>query len=252
MCYVQSYLWDCTIFILSVIIWIKEDEQVGKFNSLLQSKNTKRTYLYDYKKIYKKGRFASSVDYNYFENIYILELLESNQKKKYNEDLITLWGKLDMKSYIDYDLGNTINHYFTDRFSRIPVKELKDYNYMHEDSRKATLLDIKFIKRLALETIKLEDLYLATFEILDTNHTFRPYVLLFTKNKENSFMEIGYGYDSNDNGNVELSIVNFNYPIFLTTKGKLLLPLTNQKLKLDIYDYITDKDIQKIEKTNKG
>lgn len=225
---------------------------MGKFDTLLTSKTSKRTYQYDYKKIYKKGRFATSVDYAYFENLYILELLENNEKKKYNEDLITLWGKLDMKSYIDYDLGNTINPYFVDSFSRIPVKKLNDYNYMHEDSRKATLLDIKFIKSLSLENITLEKLYLATFEIFDPNHNFRPYVLLFTKNKENNFVEIGYGYDSNDNGNVELSITNFNYPVFLTTKGKLLLPLTNQKIRLDIYDYITDKDIQKIEKSNKG
>lgn len=225
---------------------------MGKFDTLLTSKTSKRTYQYDYKKIYKKGRFATSVDYAYFENLYILELLENNEKKKYNEDLITLWGKLDMKSYIDYDLGNTINPYFVDSFSRIPVKKLNDYNYMHEDSRKATLLDIKFIKSLSLENITLEKLYLATFEIFDPNHNFRPYVLLFTKNKENNFVEIGYGYDSNHNGNVELSITNFNYPVFLTTKGKLLLPLTNQKIRLDIYDYITDKDIQKIEKSNKG
>ena len=225
---------------------------MGNFDTLLTSKTSKRTYLYDYKKIYKKGRFATSVDYNYFENLYVLELLENNQKKKYDEDLITLWGKLDMKSYIDYDLGNTINLYFTDSFSCRPVKELKDYNFMHEDSRKATLLDIKFIKRLSLETIEFENLYLATFEIFDTHHNFRPYVLLFTKNKENNFVEIGYGYDSNDNGNIELTITNFNYPVFLTTKGKLLLPLTNQKIKLDIYDYIKDTDIQKIEKINRG
>ena len=209
---------------------------MGKFDTLLQSNTTKRTYLYDYRKLYKKGRFATSVDYSYFENLYVLELLESNEKKKYNEDLITLWGKLDMKSYIDYDLGNTINLYFTNNSSRIPVKELNDYNYMHEDSRKATLLDIKFMKSLSLENIKLENLYLATFEIFDTNHNFRPYVLLFTKDKENNFVEIGYGYDSNNNGNVELSIVSFNYPVFLTPKGKLLLPLRNQKIKLDIYD----------------
>ncbi len=225
---------------------------MGKFDTLLQSKTSKRTYLYNYTKLYKKGRFATSVDYSYFENLYILELLESNKKKKYNEDLISLWGKLDMKSYIDYDLGNTINLYFSDGFSRIPVKELKDYNYMHEDSRKATLLDIKFIKSLSLETITLENLYLATFEIFDTNHNFRPYVLLFTKDAKNNFVEIGYGYDSNNNGNVELSILNFNYPVFLTPKGMILLPLTNQKIKLNIYDYITDEDIQKIEKSNRG
>ena len=63
---------------------------MGKFDSLLKTKNTKRTYQYDYTKLYKKGRFATSVDYDYFENLYVLELLNSNKKKKYNEDLVTL------------------------------------------------------------------------------------------------------------------------------------------------------------------
>ncbi len=219
-----------------------------KFDSLLKTNKSKRTYQYDYTQLYKKGRFATTVDYNYFENLYILELLENNKKKKYNEDLISLWGKLDIRSYIDYDLGNTINLYFVDGFERIPVKKLPDYNFMHEDSRKMNLLDIKYSKRLMIENIELENLYLATYEILDTNHNFRPYVLLFIKDEQNNFTEIGYGYDSNDNGNVELFMQSFNYPLFLTPKGTILLPLTNKKIKLAIYDYITDGDIQKIQK----
>lgn len=225
---------------------------MGKFDSLLKTHNSKRKYLYDYTKLYKKGRFATSVDYDYFENLYMLELLEDNKKKKYNEDLISLWGKLDMKSYIDYDLGNTINLYFVDSFEQISVNQLDDYNFMHEDSRKMNLLDIKYIKHLTLENIQLENLYLATFEILDKDNNFRPYVLIFTKDERNNFIEIGYGYDSNDNGNIELKIQSFNYPIFLTTNGCILLPLTNRKIKLNVYDYITDMDIQKIEKSNMG
>lgn len=219
---------------------------MGKFHSLLKTMHSKRTYQYDFTKIYKKGRFATSVDYEYFQNLYILELLEKNKKKKFNEDLITLWGKLDMKSYIDYDLGNTINLYFTNNFVQLPIKELNDYNYMHEDSRKLNLLDIKYSKELSFENVLLKDLYLATFEIFDTENCFRPYVILFLKDKENNFSEIGYGYDSNYNGNIELSIKSFNYPIFLTTKGFLLSPLTNKKIKLNVYDYITDVDIGKL------
>lgn len=221
---------------------------MGKFDNLLKTKTSKRKYEYNFTKLYKKGRFATTVDYTYFENLYTLELLENNQKKKkYNEDLVSLWGKLDMKSYIDYDLGNTINLYFNNSFDRVPIKELNDYNYMHEDSRKANLLDIKYSKRLILENIEFKNLYLATYEIFDTNNEFRPYVVLFEKDEENNFIEIGYGYDSNDNGNIELSIDSFNYPIFLTPKGTILLPLTNQKVKLNIYDYLKDTDIQKIE-----
>ncbi len=221
---------------------------MGKFDSFLKTHTSKRKYQYDYTKIYKKGRFANSVDYNYFENLYTLELLDKNEKKKYNEDLVSLWGKLDMKSYIDYDLGNTINLYFVNGFHRIPVKELDDYNYMHEDSRKMNLLDIKYIKNLSLENIDFKNLYLATYEIFDINQDFRPYVILFIKNENDDFIEIGYGYDSNDNGNVELFIENFNYPIFLTQKGYILFPLTNQKIKLNVYDEIRDVDIQKLKK----
>lgn len=225
---------------------------MGKFDSLSKSISSKRTYQYNYTKLYRKGRFSTSVDYGYFENLYSLELLENNKKKKYNEDLISLWGKLDMRSYIDYDLGNTINLYFVDSFEQIPINKLDNYNYMHEDSRKINLLDIKYIKHLTLENVQLENLYLATFEILDTKNVFRPYVLLFTKDNNDDFSEIGYGYDSNDNGNIELSINSFNYPVFLTKNGFILLPLSNKKVKLNVYDYITDIDIQKISKINMG
>ena len=58
---------------------------MGKFDSFLKTHTSKRKYQYDYTKIYKKGRFASSVDYNYFENLYTLELLDKNEKKKYEK-----------------------------------------------------------------------------------------------------------------------------------------------------------------------
>ena len=126
------------------------------------------------------------------------------------------------------------------------VNQLEDYNYMHEDARRMNLLDIKYIKNLTLENTALKDLYLATFEILDTDNKFRPYILLYTKTSNGKFIEIGYGYDSNNNGNVELSIKSFNYPIFLTPKGYILLPLAHKKIKLDVFDYITDVDIKKL------
>ncbi len=128
------------------------------------------------------------------------------------------------------------------------VNELEDYNYMPENARKANLLDIKYVKHLKLEKMKFKDLYFASYEIFDKTNTFRPYVLLFTKDVNGKLVEIGYGYDTNNNGNVELFIKSFNYPVFLTEKGLILLPLTNEKEKIDVYDYITDKDIEKLEK----
>ena len=218
---------------------------MGKFDSLTKTKHSKRTYHYNFSKFYKNDRSKISVNYGYYESLYIQELWNNNAKK-YNRDLITLWGKLDMKSYIDYMLGNTYNLYFGNTYKRIPVNELEDYNYMNEDARKMNLLDIKCIKHLVLENISFDNIYLATFEILDNENNFRPYLLLFTKNANGKFIEIGYGYDSNNNGNVELFIKSFNYPVFLNIKGYILLPLANKKIKLDVYDYITDDDIEKI------
>ena len=156
---------------------------MGKFDSLLKTNSSKRKFLYDYTKIYKKGRFANSVDYDYFESVYIQELLEANKKKKYNKDLITLWGKLDMKSYIDYDLGNTINLYYIEGTKPICANQLEDYNYMPEDARYMKLLDIKYIKHINLGNVEFNNIYLATYEILDKNNKFRPYILIFNKDQ---------------------------------------------------------------------
>ncbi len=85
---------------------------MGKFDSLLKTKNSKRKHSYNYINNYKKGHFSVSTDYSYFESLYVQDLWNLNKKKKYNKDLVTLWGKLDMRSYIDYELGNTYNPYF--------------------------------------------------------------------------------------------------------------------------------------------
>ena len=151
-----------------------------------------------------------------------------------------------MKSYIDYDLGNTVNLYYINCNHPTPVKKLENYDYMPDDARKMNLLDIKYIRKFVIEGLEFQNIYLATFEIMDPEEYYRPYVLFFTKNENNEWIQIGYGYDSNDNGNVEIFIEVFNYPIFLTTKGSIEAPLSNKKEKLDVYDYITEKDIKKL------
>ena len=60
-------------------------------------------------------------------------------------------------------------------------------------------------------------------------------------------MKYGYGYDSNDNDVIELFFNSFNYPVFLNSKGIISLPLADKKIKLNVYDYITDTDIHKIQ-----
>lgn len=98
---------------------------MGKFDSLLKTNNSKRKYFYNYTNLYKRDHHSTTVNYDYFESLYVQELWTVNQKKKYNKDLITLWGKLDMRSYIDYDLGNTVNLYFVDGSERIRSKSIR-------------------------------------------------------------------------------------------------------------------------------
>ena len=219
---------------------------MGIFNSIEKTKISKRLYNFNLQEIYRKGRFANPDDINYefFEDLNIKRLLSLNKKNK-NTTLIELWAKLEMKAYIDYDLGNTINLYYTDNIPR-PVKELEDYNYMPEDARKMNLLDIKYIKKIDIEGLEFHDIYFATFEIMDTTNFYRPYILVFKKDENNKWIQLGYGYDSNDNGNVEFFIRRFNYPIFLTNKGYLIAPLSSKRKKLDVYDYINENNIKKL------
>ena len=222
---------------------------MGIFDSLQKTKTRKRLYNFDLQELYRKGRFANDtdVDYDFFENLNANKLLELTKKSK-NNSLIELWGKLDMKSYIDYNLGNTVNLYYINCNHPTPVKKLENYDYMPDDARQMNLLDIKYIKKFVIEGLEFQDIYLATFEIMDPEEYYRPYVLIFNKNKNNEWIKIGYGYDSNDNGNVEIFMDVFNYPVFLTPKGYLMAPLSNKGKKLDVYDYLTEKDIKKLYK----
>lgn len=225
---------------------------MANFNSILKSKTSKKRYTSNVEKIYKENLFLENVNYELLEKLNVEDLLEANKKKKFNIDLITLWGKLEMKSYLDYVLGNTPNLYFVNCSKHVPVKKLSNYDFMEEDARRLNLLDIKLIKPFTFQGISFDTTYLATFEILDQNSEYRPYVLLFHKNKENQLVNYAFGYDSNDNGNVELFMPSFNYPVYLNSKGILSSPLSNQTTRLNVYDYITDEDIQNILKRKKS
>ena len=122
---------------------------MGKFDSLRKTLKTKRTLMYDYTKYYRKGRFSKSIDYDYFETENVNRFIKYNinKRKPFDEDLVRLWAILDIKSYIDYDLGNTINLYFLDGSKPAPISTLPDYNYMRDEQRKLNLLDIKFVKK---------------------------------------------------------------------------------------------------------
>lgn len=163
---------------------------MSKFDSLKKSQSSKKKFNVNYMEVYLKTKFSDDTDYSYFENENIKRFLELNNKKKINQDLITLWAILDIRSYIDFNLGNTINLYYVNCSKKVEIKNLPDYYYIPEESRMANLLDIKYIKELVIESIEFENIYLATFEIMDNKKQYRPYVLIFTKNENNEFIEI--------------------------------------------------------------
>ncbi len=216
-----------------------------QFNNLLPSKKTKSKY---------KDSFASLVCYRattcgvklvnnfkYLEQLCIYNLLRINKEsKKYKEDLVTLWAKLDMKAFLDFTFELTVNPYL----GNVPVNKLDHYPI--NETKQFNLLDIKLIDKIKLYDIVLKKIYIATYEIMDEKYNaYRPYVELYQKDGDN-FKKLGYGYDTHDNKLVELIIDDFNYSIYLTPEGEILLPFKNKKVKLSIYNDLTDDNIQSI------
>ena len=174
------------------------------------------------------------------------DLLGRDRKYKLDKHLLSLWGMLDMKSFVDALSGNTINPYFLNTKELHPIKDLPEYTYLSDEARLLNLLDIKYIKKFELEGISFNNVFLVTYEIADKDNYFRPYVTFLTLNKDNQFIEFGYGYDTNDNGNVELFLSSFNYLVYLTPKGSLHSPLSGKMTKLKIYDILTFEEIAKL------
>lgn len=216
---------------------------MGKFDNLLKSSQSKKKYYSNFYELYKKFYQGGPIDYAYFENLNAQDLVSHDIKRKFDIELLFLWGELEMQKYLDYEFENTINPYLFDNNSLLPIKDLTNYSHIPEDYKFQKLLEIKYIQSFSLDGVEFKNIYLAIFEILDSEDFYRPFVLLYTKNSFGKFFQIGYGYDTNNNGNVELFIDSFNYSVFLTVKGFIELPLSNKKVKLDVYDYITDSDI---------
>ena len=84
------------------------------------------------------------------------------------------------------------------------------------------------------------------YEITDKDDYFRPYVTFLTLNQDNQFIEFGYGYDTNDNGNVELFLSSYNYLVYLTPKGTIHSPLSGKMTKLKIQDILTSEEISRL------
>lgn len=217
------------------------------FDSLLKSSHSKKRGLSNVIDIYRQARSENKeISLKDLQLLNTNDLLERDMKHIINTHLLALWGMLDMKSYVDAITGNTVNPYFLDSKNIIAIKDLPEYTYLPDEARLLNLLDIKYIKNFELEGISFSEVFLVTYEIADRNNDFRPYVTFLTLNQDNQFIEFGYGYDTNDNGNVELFLSSYNYLIYLTPKGSLHSPLSGKMTKLKIQDILTSEEIAKL------
>ncbi len=217
------------------------------FHSLLKTKHSKVKNNEYVRQIYKQARSSSkNVSLEELQTLYIQKLEEKNIRHRIHSNLLALWGMLEMKSYVEALSGDTINPYFLANQKLMPIKDLPDYTSLLDEARILNLIDIKFIKSFQLEGVCFNNVFLVTYEILDGSHYFRPYVTLLTLNDNHEFIEFGYGYDTNDNGNVELFISSYNYLVFLTQKGILHSPLSGKKTKLKVYDMLTFDEVLKL------
>lgn len=210
---------------------------MGIFNCLEKTDYSKKRFYSNYYQVYKNTLLAGKIDISYYETLNAQDLLKADIKKKFDPELLSLWGVLEMRKYVEYENGIITNPY---------IPENQNLDSLPEYTKLPNLLYVDYIKSITLNNIKLKNIYMSIFEIMDLNEFYRPYVILFSKDSIGKFIQIGYGFDTNDNGNVELTISSFNYLIYLTPKGYIESPLSNKKVKLDVYDYIDDKDIGKL------
>ncbi len=219
------------------------------FDSLLKTKTSKRTAHSNVIEIYRQARKENKeISLEDLQLLNANDLFAKDIKHKIDKNLLSLWGMLDMKSFVDAISGDTINPYFLKTKNLSPIKALPEYTYLPDEARLLNLLDIKYIKKFELEGVTFSEVFLVTYEIADRNNAFRPYVTFLTLNQNNQFIEFGYGYDTNDNGNVELFLSSYNYLVYLTPKGFIHSPLSGKMTKLKIYDILTFGEIAKLYK----
>lgn len=220
---------------------------MNDFSSLLKTKASKRIGRSNVIEMYRQAR-SENKEFS-LEDLQLLntnDLLKRDFKHRIDKHILALWGMLDMKSYVDAITGNTINPYFLTTKDLKPVKDLAEYTYLSDEARLLNLLDIKYIKSFELEGVSFSEVFLVTYEIADKDNYFRPYVTFLTLNPDNQFIEFGYGYDTNDNGNVELFLSSYNYLVYLTPKGAIHSPLSGKMTRLKIQDILTSEEVSKL------
>lgn len=219
------------------------------FDSLLKTKTSKRNGRSNVIEIYRQARSENKeISLEDLQLLNTNDLLKRDIKHKIDKHILALWGILDMKSFVDALSGDTVNPYFLTTKDLQPVKNLPEYTYLPDEARLLNLLDIKYIKSFELEGISFSDVFLVTYEIADKEDYFRPFVTFLTLNQDNQFIEFGYGYDTNDNGNVELFLSSYNYLVYLTPKGAIHSPLSGKMTKLKVQDILTAEEIARLYK----
>ena len=217
------------------------------FDSLLKTKTSKRNGRSNVIEIYRQARSENKeISLEDLQLLNTNDLLKRDIKHKIDKHILALWGILDMKSFVDALSGDTVNPYFLTTKDLQPVKNLPEYTYLPDEARLLNLLDIKYIKSFELEGISFSDVFLVTYEIADKEDYFRPFVTFLTLNQDNQFIEFGYGYDTNNNGNVELFLSSYNYLVYLTPKGAIHSPLSGKMTKLKIQDILTAEEVAKL------
>ena len=222
---------------------------MNDFGSLLKTKTSKKIGRSNVIEIYRQAR-TENKEFS-LADLQLLntnDLLKRDVKRRIDKHILALWGMLDMKSFVDALSGNTVNPYFLTTRDLKPIKDLPEYIYLSDEERLLNLLDIKYIKGFELEGVSFSEVFLATYEIADKNNEFRPYVTFLTLNPDNQFIKFGYGYDTNDNGNVELFLSSYNYLVYLTPKGSIHSPLSGKIAKLKIQDILTSEEISRLYK----
>ena len=132
---------------------------MGDFDSLLKTKTTKKKGSSNAVNIYRQGKndFVQ-LTLEKLQKLNVRDLLYRNYKNRINNDILSLWGMLDIKSFVDAISGNTVNPYFLKTKEIIPIKDLPEYTYLSDEQRILNLLDIKYIKSFELEGISFKNI----------------------------------------------------------------------------------------------
>ena len=103
---------------------------MGIFNCLEKTDYSKKRFYSNYYQVYKNTLLAGKIDISYYETLNAQDLLKADIKKKFDPELLSLWGVLEMRKYVEYENGIITNPYifflaFVQRFLHFALILLK-------------------------------------------------------------------------------------------------------------------------------